>query len=346
MNQAVRVNNWERARATLQALAHCLRAISSFGWQCRAHLLLAGLLAGYPGPWAASAEEPEAREIIVVLSSQAKPYKDAQAALAEQLGKQGLKCVGVQLSDFDGDRLKELLAQKPAAFVGIGSDAAQALHVKVPAEIPVVYCLVTDPQGLGLDKGRVTQGITLDVPLKSQFGLIGQALPQARTLGMLYKSKTERGGRLLKAVREALPEGWQLEAVDLDAQESVAKALETLFKRKVDVVWTAPDSAVFDASTVRALLLGALREKVPVFGFSKPFVRSGALLGVGIEPQAQGEQAAQLLTQVLRARVKPDARLVEAPAFEVALNQVVAEQLSIKFSEELTRRADGSARKP
>lgn len=304
------------------------------------------LLFACPVLWVASAGEAGSKDVIVVLSSQAKPYKDAQTALTEQLGKQGMKSVNVQLSEFDSERLKELVAQKPAAFVGIGSDAAQALHVKVPAEIPVVYCLVTDPQGLGLDKGRVTQGITLDVPLKSQFGLIGQALPQARTLGMLYKSKTERGERLLKAVRETLPEGWRLEAVDLDAQESVAKALEALFKRKVDVVWTAPDSAVFDATTVRALLLGALREKVPVFGFSKPFVRSGALLGVGIEPQAQGAQAAQLLVQVLGARIKPDVRLVEAPAFEVALNQVVAEQLSIKFSEELTRRADGSARKP
>lgn len=287
----------------------------------------------------------EGKEVVIVLSSDAKPYKDAQAALAEQLSKASYKCSVVNLEDLSGQKLRDHLEQKPAALVGVGSDAAVYLHDKVPAPQPVLYCMVADPDGLGLSRGRATQGVTIDVPLKEQFALIAEALPRARTLGLIYHSGTERGPKLVKAAQAALPGGWQLEAVDLKNHASVSKAIEDLLKKKVDVIWTAPDAEVYNAATVRTLLLEALRQKVPVFGFSKSFVKAGALLGVGIDPEVQGEQAAQILVRLTNpdskpSPLKPDAAHVEAPRFVISVNEVVAEKLSVSLPESILSRAN------
>ncbi|MBI3832209.1 MAG: hypothetical protein HY291_21990 [Planctomycetes bacterium] len=279
-----------------------------------------------------------------MLSSEAKPYKDAQSALSDHLSKLSYKPTSIFLSDLSNERLTAYLAQKPAALVGVGSDAAVYLHDKVPAPQPVLYCMVADSDGLGLNRGRAIQGVTIDVPLKDQFALIAEALPRARTLGLIYHSGSERGAKLVKAVQAALPGGWQVEAVDLKKHDSASKAIEELLKKKVDVIWTAPDAEVYNAATVRTLLLEALRQKVPVFGFSKSFVKAGALLGVGIEPEAQGEQAAQILVRLTVADakpfpLKPDASHVEAPRFEISINEVVAEKLSVNLPESVLSRA-------
>lgn len=286
----------------------------------------------------------DGKEVLVVLSSDAKPYKDALGAMQERLEKDAHKCNSILLADLNAEKLDVLLKQKPEALVAIGSDAAVYLHDKVPEGHKLLYCLVTDPGALGLLKGRPAQGVTVDVPVKDQFALIAETLPKARTMGMLYDSKGDRSTHLLKTVRDALPAAWSLEAVDLSKFESVAKAIEEMLKRHIDIVWTAPDSDVYNQASVRVLLREALRQKIPVFGFSKSFVKAGALVGVAIEPESQGEQAAEILDRLTNpkpkaAPLKSDEQHVEAPVFAVAVNEVVAQQLSISVPESVMKKA-------
>ena len=67
-------------------------------------------------------------------------------------------------------------------------------------------------------------------------------------------------------LQEQLPEGWVLRAVDVQQFRSVAVAIGALMDHEVDLIWTAPDPAVYNSATVRSLLLSAVRESVPVFG--------------------------------------------------------------------------------
>lgn len=294
--------------------------------------------------WMGNALAEDQKEVVIVLSSDAKPYKDAQGTLLEKLAHDGFKCTSVLLPDIAAEKLEKFLQKKPAAFVAIGSDAAVTLHDRVPARQKLLYCLVTDPSDLGLLRGHAAQGVTVDVPLREQFALIAEALPKAHTVGMLYDSSSDKGTRLMKAAQAALPNGWSMEAVDLTKHDSVAKAIDELFKQHIDIVWTAPDSAVFNQASVRVLLREALRQKVPVFGYSKSFVKAGALLGVAIEPEHQGEQAAAILERLINpeakpAPLKPDEPHVEAPVFGVAVNEIVAQQLSINLPESVRRKS-------
>ena len=274
-----------------------------------------------------------AEEVFAVLSSDAAPYEAAGETLKKELGSSGLKVRTLELKDFDDGALKKALTDATTRFVAIGSDAAVALQKRVPASHVLVYCMVSDPAGLGLTAGRASYGVDTLVPLKTQIELIDEALPKTRMVGMLYRSDSAESVKLQQSVQAALPAGWTLEAVAADKSSSMSKAVDTLFDRKIDVVWTAPDSALYDQATVRSLLLASLRRKIPVFGYSLAFVKAGALLGVAIDPQTQGKQAANLLDRVRAGKIA--APVVESPEFEIAVNLIVAERISVTLPEKL-----------
>jgi len=188
--------------------------------------------------------------------------------------------------------------------------------------------MVADPVRANLNSEPSISGYSSVVPLKSQFKVIADALPKVRTVGMLYNSKTKKGQEFLKTVKANLPKGWRLEAVAIDKYKSVAEAINNLFERDIHIVWTAPDSTIYNRATVRSLLLTSIRRKVPVFGFSLSFVKAGSLLGTTIDPETQGKQTAQMIHRSLQAK-NQKIEMHEEVKYEVALNLIVAEQLDI-----------------
>jgi putative ABC transport system substrate-binding protein len=283
---------------------------------------------------------------VVIVRSIAAPYLRAEKALADCLTRRGHRS-----ESFPIEELPKTLVVSAGAndlFIAIGTQAARHLHGALPAGTRMTYCMVADPAGAGLIGMSCPAGVSTDVPLDAQFKLIAEALPRARSLATLYRSGSPRSRRVLRRAREKLPKGWRLHAVDMDAHHSVAAAISSLLDLDADIVWTAPDAAVYNVATIRSLLLNAVRRKRPVFGFSTAFVRAGALLGVGIDPDTQGRQAGELAHAMLRAptRAGPGRRVhaspglsQPAPEFHITVNLIVARNLSVRLPEGLIRRA-------
>ena len=196
--------------------------------------------------------------------------------------------------------------------------------------------MVADPAGAGLNDGVPAFGISTDVPLNSQLEIIAEALPNTRSIGMLYR--TERGENgdetevskseiLLNALKAALPKDWKIEAVSVSNYESNSQAIQELFRRKVDIVWTFPDRSVYSLSTLRSLLSAAVHRKKPVFAYSKGVVKAGSLLGIAIEPEKQGLQAAELVKRLLSDGADSESENALAPQYEIAVNLLVAGQI-------------------
>lgn len=288
-----------------------------------------------------------ASEIVIVSSNEAAPYIKAQNALEKHLAGEGYTTQAIMLTELR-NKMDSVMSDDTKALVAVGSPATIWLHKRVSPPVLLTYCMVANPAGAALDKDPPVLGISTDVPIKSQFKLISEALPRARCVGMLYRSKTEKGKFFLKRVKANLPKGWILEAVAIDKHNTVAEAIRELFKRDIDIVWTFPDSSIYNRATVRTLLLASIRKKVPVFGYSPAFVKAGSLLGIAINPETQGKQAATLTHQLLcrqgKAPGESDVNSKkelrrEAVKFEIALNLIVAEQLSIDLPESLEKRA-------
>jgi putative ABC transport system substrate-binding protein len=306
---------------------------------------MAGLLSSLVLSWLALDSARAAAQAVVVLSSEAMPHRKAAAAYNGYLRQHGISITTVQFEALSDDLLATLLAEKPRVVTAIGTEAAVSLSRRLPADVPLTYCMVADSTAAGLTMRPGTAGVRVDVPLNEQFKIIAEALPGTRAVGMLYQPSSSRSNALVEQVRRELPVNWRLVAISLNDHGSVADAVSALFREKIDVVWTAADSAVYDTATVRTVLLTSLRHKVPVFGFSSGFVRAGALLGVSIDPSEQGEQCAQITAELLGEDLSPGTRdgerLLEtrAPRFRVEVNQAVAEMIGVELPQGLVQRA-------
>ncbi len=302
-----------------------------------------------------------AADILIVLSGEEAPYVAAKDAASKAMTAKGHTVRVAQLSEL-ADDMPAAMKQKVDVYLAIGSKSATALHEHVKPPAMLFYCMVSDPDKAGLTQGAPASGISMDVPVDAQIKLMLDAVGKVKSIGMFYRSDMQASVAVMKEMEQAMPKGVRLYAIDVSKHSSMAAAIEEVLDQKVDIVWTAPDTTIYDTAVIRSLLLDSMRRKTPVFGFSVPFVKAGALLGVGIDPQTQGEDAAALITESLarsaagsRSKVSRQTQgghvspasasrpagdhVVEAPRYQTAVNLIVADRLSITLPVELVEKA-------
>ncbi len=292
-------------------------------------------------PAGAATSRPAGGSGLLVLSSSAAPYIEAAKAATARLEALGWSCRQAQMDTLPAQG--EPLVVKADAVIAVGTPAATFLQRRLAASDRLVYCMVADPNSAGLSG---LSGTTTDVPVAQQFAQIAEALPEVRSIGMLYRGKVAASHRLMAEAKAALPSRWRVEAVDVDKFASVAAAVEELIGRRPGAIWTAADGSVYDVPAIRSLLLGAMRQRIAVFGFSTGVVRAGALLGIGINPAAQGKQAADVAVELMRRAATPTTTppvpktvIRPVPEFEIAVNLIVAEKLNLELPTSLRRKA-------
>jgi len=189
----------------------------------------------------------------------------------------------------------------------------------------------------GLDKHPL-YGVSLRISLEAQLELIPENLPRARRVGTLYNSKIGTEKQLVANVRNSLPDGLALEAVDISKFSKLKDAIKELYARDIDVVWTSSKVRIYNAATLSAILLAGLKKKVPVFGFALNVIKMGALMGVYVDPLEHGRQVAALTHELINSSKRP--KNFSDPKFKVGLNRVVARRLRIRLSEQAYQQVD------
>ncbi len=291
--------------------------------------------------WTGFSAQPGGEEVWILISSEAGPYREAATRLQLRLRERELDSRVSTLESLTRKALEYRVLQGNTAVVSIGSRAARAVQELAVARAIHIYCLVSDPESLGLLDAPVSHGVSIQVPLVQQLVLIEEALPETHQVGLLCRSPAsgEGCGGELKA---ALPAGWEAFPVDMGATPTAAEAIDRLLETRVDVVWMTADSEVFNRATIRALLLGSVRRRVPVFGYSESCVKAGALFGISIEPSDQADQAFDILWE-LRSRAETsrseEPALRQDPRFRIVWNENVADLLRVKLPASIRKRA-------
>ncbi|MBN2211808.1 MAG: hypothetical protein JW709_10480, partial [Sedimentisphaerales bacterium] len=242
-----------------------------------------------------------------------------------------------QIKDIKGSI--DELAKKTKVFVGIGTQAAVWLGDNVENRQKIKYCMVYDPEGVGLKKEPPIDGLKVEAPLKMQFQLIAEVLPKCQTVGMLYLSKTTNGQKLLKDVKAQLPKNWKLEAIPVEKYETLSDAVSALFSRPIDIVWTYPEASIFNKATVQSMLLHSIWTKIPVFGYSLGFVKSGALFGITLNPELQGKYTGELIHKLLETGECSFSDETVARTYEIVLNDYTAKQFEFSFPQSILEKA-------
>lgn len=268
-----------------------------------------------------------ATRVVIVRSKEVEPFRQAEASFISSL-PDGIQSQAFALADATTEILSKAAGDPDTAFFAIGSEAAASVKAAIPAANMLTCAMVSDPAAMGVFDSRTTTVISMECPHAAQITFISRALPKVRRLGVLYRSDTPRGKKAVDAMRAALPSGWAIEAIAVDKEASVSDAITRMFDTRIDLVWTYPDSSLYDMATIKTLLLESLRQTIPVFGFSPAFVRAGAVIGVGTTPADQGRQAAATFKPA-RGNGGDGDDLIIPPDMSTYVNTVVAERLDI-----------------
>lgn len=268
-------------------------------------------------------------DVLIVVSSESEYFRAAADSCESTLRGGGRLAEIMTLEEFvargGGDGA--------SAWVAIGPRTLAYLAPLAPRHMPLYHAL--SPAGtIAETSGSATlAGVTSDVSPGEQVRLMLEARPRAKRLGVLYRNGGRGEPARTRTLRRHLPPGVQLVARDLDGGSGDIDAIRDVLRSRIDFLWLLPDANVYTSAIVRTTLTEALREGVPVFGFSERVVLAGCLLGVGIDPARQGERVARLVLAGAR-----QAMLDADPV--VAVNTIVSARLGIDLPRSLRDRAD------
>jgi hypothetical protein len=214
-------------------------------------------------------------------------------------------------------------------YVAVGSKSAGLLAAR---DIPTLHVFVPKSgfERLQRESGTRTaprSAIYLDQPMERQVALLSSALPGTRDIGVLYTQPPPE----LSVLRRLLAErNIRLHERSVDPAHPLNDALESVLDRS-EVLLVLPDTDIYNAGTIRNILLTSYRKQIPLIGISPAYVKAGALCAVYSTPEQVAAQAQVMIERYAATRKLPAAQY---PAdFEVSLNIQVARSLDLRLKD-------------
>lgn len=225
---------------------------------------------------------------------------------------------------------------QPNLIITIGSSATEFAKDNF-ADIPIIFAAVKYPAISGYvpslehPGGNIT-GASLNIPVDVQFRYFKRVIPNLRTIGVLY---TDNTASLIPPARIVAQQmGLVLEAIKITDKTELPGALDKLAK-DAQGLWSVADPNLFDPPSTRYILLNAMRKGVPVMGFSRYVVESGALFALDFDYKAVGFQAGSVANRVLTGEKPGDISVTSVDVIWFHYNEKTAKHMAVVIPEEL-----------
>jgi ABC-type uncharacterized transport system substrate-binding protein len=256
---------------------------------------------------------------VVVYESGVGAYSEALEGLSAGLGTNAFRVV--ELRNGAPEIARALNAKDTQLIIAVGSRALAEVQSH-KASAPVLASMVLH--------GREMDGaghIDLDVPLSLQCGAMRALWPQHARVGIIRNPARSRySSEALEA--RARKEGFTSVVVDCDGPGALLKTVAAL-KGKVDFLFCFPDPDLYNAVTIKPLVMASLESRLPIVGFSPAFVRAGAAAGIYPDYRETGRQTAEMALRMLHGE---DRGADEGPRkIQVAVNQRITRLLGVEF---------------
>lgn len=170
------------------------------------------------------------------------------------------------------------------------------------------------------------QVIYLDQPIKRQIRLLKLAFPDRTTVGVIGSPRSIRLINKIQATANTFSLSTKKIIVN-NENELISTLNQGL--GGIDVLMAIPDPIVYNQNTARAILLATFNQHIPLFAYSRSFVRAGAIIGVYSTPEQIAHHVSDILTT--QSANHPDTNLHYPKYFSVDINQRAAEALNISL---------------
>ncbi len=214
-------------------------------------------------------------------------------------------------------------------YIPVGMKAASALASRDAPTLSVLVPRAGFEQLLKTAErhGKPRSAVFLDQPVQRQVALLLAALPAVKQVGVLYAEHQPE----LPNLRHLLADkGIRLHDRIVDKTQSLNDALANILDVS-EVLFVLADSEVYNAGTIRNILLAAYRKQVPLVGISQAYVKAGALCAIYSTPEQIARQTAGLVERYAESGKLPAAQYPSE--FEVSVNIQVARSLEIHMKD-------------
>ena len=247
--------------------------------------------------------------VLMVLSDSTPLYLNFAKSFSQNLPSDIRVDLLQHAEDFD--------AQKTDLIVSVGVRAAYRVAEKTTQ--PLLAAMIPDKTYADLrtlKQGEIS-AIYLDQPWRRQADLLHAILPERQRVGVLYAENLD-----IPALKSELALHHDtLIARHLGGRDTLSADLDDVLGQS-DVLLALPDSEIYNANSIRNILLSSYRRGIPLVGFSEAYVRAGALCAIFSTPEQMAVQAASTTASYARTGKLPEAQF--PIQYSIAVNRAVA----------------------
>ena len=245
--------------------------------------------------------------------------------------------------DLQGDMAKgrslgrRIRASNADMVLAVGLKAALAAKLEI-LDIPVIMCMVLDPEKYGLPTSNMV-GLSLTIPLEKHLKPLQRLAPQILRIGVLFDPQKTQGLKD-QLEQDAKRLGLTLVAQEVHSEQEVSGA-QKYIEDTVDAVYLLPDSTVLTEHTLDFLISSTMKANIPLIGFSAGLVQSGAVTGVYFNYADLGRHAATLVPTLLTPTVSSNLGTMVPPnVVHQAINVKSARYLGLPLTPDILRAFD------
>ncbi|MCW8955303.1 MAG: hypothetical protein OQL09_00340, partial [Gammaproteobacteria bacterium] len=134
--------------------------------------------------------------------------------------------------------------------------------------------------------------VLLDQPLKRQIVFSQYLLGTDKIPGFLLGPYSSNQLSQIADITSELNINIAVEHIDNES--TLIPSIKSLINRS-DMILSLPDPVAFNRKTIRGILLLSYRNKTPVIGFSRSYVKSGALAAIYSTPEQISQQTSEII---------------------------------------------------
>ncbi len=180
-------------------------------------------------------------------------------------------------------------------------------------------------------------GVSMEVLPHRFFQMLRKIMPNAKKIGVLYDPK-ETEGIVKKAAAQAKELNLELIAFPVNSESEAHHAMKSIASQ-IDVLWMIPDPTVYTLKSTEDILFFAVREKLPVIGFTSKYTKAGALFSLSCDYEDMGEQTGEIALKLLNGKNPHDIPIAPCRAAFLSVNLIVAERVGIPIPETILQEA-------